>query len=153
MSPISVSDRAILNLLQRNGRATIDELAQASGQSPSSAQRRVQKLRGEKVIIGDAVIVDPKALGFDLAMIVELEVEHDRPELASVLHRWIAGRPEIQSAWHVTGRGDYILAVIVESIEAFDALMEKLMTENRLVRKYTTNVALKTLKRSLTVPS
>jgi Lrp/AsnC family transcriptional regulator, leucine-responsive regulatory protein len=152
MSSISTIDRAILNLLQRNGRATIEELAEISGLSPSSAQRRVQKLREQKVITGDAVTVDPKALGLGLTMIVELEVEHDRPELGLALHRWITARPEIQNAWHITGRGGYILAVIIESIEAFDTLMEKLMTENRLVRKYTTSVALKTLKRTLAVP-
>jgi Lrp/AsnC family transcriptional regulator, leucine-responsive regulatory protein len=152
MKPLSKADRAILTLLQGNGRATIEEIAVAAGLSASSAQRRVQNLRTQKIIIGDTVIVDPKALGFGLSMIVELEVEHDRPELAAAFHRWIATRGEVQNAWHVTGRGDYVLSIIVESIEAFDALMAQMMTDNRLVRKYTTSVALKTLKRSQAVP-
>ena len=150
MKPISNADRAILDLMQKDGRVTIEALAEASGLSPSSAQRRVQNLRKQKIITGDTVLVDPKALGFGLSMIVELEVEHDRPELA--LHRWIAACPEIQNAWHVAGRGDYILSVIVQSVERFDVLMAQLMAENRLVRKYTTSVALKTLKRTLAVP-
>lgn len=152
MTPMTVSDRAILNLLQKNGRATIEELATASGLSPSSAQRRVQKLRELKVITGDVALVDPKALGFNIAMIVELEVESDRPELAVALHKWIANRPEIQNAWHVTGRSDYILSVVAQSIETFEALIEKLMADNRLVKKYTTSVALKTMKRTMKVP-
>jgi Lrp/AsnC family transcriptional regulator, leucine-responsive regulatory protein len=152
MKPISKADRVILDLMQRDGRATIEVLAEAAGLSPSSAQRRVQALRKHKIITGDAVLVDPKALGFDLSMIVELEVEHDRPELATALHRWVASRAEIQNVWHVTGRGDYILSVIVQSMEDFDALMAQLMADNRLVRKYTTSVTLKTLKRSLAVP-
>lgn len=152
MKPISKSDRVILDLMQKDGRVTIEAVAEAAGLSPSSAQRRVQSLRKQKIITGDAVVVDPKALGFGLSMIVGLEVEHDRPDLALALHRWIAARPEIQNAWHVTGRGDYILSVIVQSVEDFDALMERLMADNRLVRKYTTSVALKTLKRTLAVP-
>lgn len=152
MKPISNADRAILDLMQKDGRVTIVALAEASGLSPSSAQRRVQNLRRQKIITGDTVLVDPKALGSGLSMIVELEVEHDRPELARALHRWIAACPEIQNAWHVTGRGDYILSVIVQSVERFDVLMAQLMAENRLVRKYTTSVALKTLKRTLAVP-
>lgn len=79
-------------------------------------------------------------------------MDHDRPELARALHSWIATHPEIQNAWHVTGRGDYILSVIAPSVEDFDQLMERLMSENRLVRKYTTSVALKTLKRTQAVP-
>jgi Lrp/AsnC family leucine-responsive transcriptional regulator len=152
MKPISQADRIILDLMQRDGRVTIDDLAEAAGLSPSSTQRRVQNLRRQKIITGDAVLLDPKALGFDLAMIVELEVEHDRPELALALHRWIANRPEVQNAWHITGQGDYILSVIVQSVEDFDTLMAQLMADNRLVRKYTTSVALKTLKRTQAVP-
>ena len=52
----------------------------------------------------------------------------------------------------MTGRGDLLLVVTAQSIEDFDALMERLMTGNRNVRKFTTSVALKTLKRGLAVP-
>ena len=152
MNPISKADRVILDLMQKDARVTIEALAEASGLSPSSAQRRVQNLRRQKIITGDAAVVDPRALGYGLSMIVELEVEHDHPELALALHRWLAACPQVQNAWHVTGRGDYILSVIVQSVEDFDAMMERLMADNRLVRKYTTSVALKTLKRTLAVP-
>jgi Lrp/AsnC family transcriptional regulator, leucine-responsive regulatory protein len=53
----------------------------------------------------------------------------------------IAKTDAVQQAWYVTGCGDLLLA-----------LMERLMTENRNVRKFTTSVALKTLKRGLAVP-
>jgi Lrp/AsnC family transcriptional regulator, leucine-responsive regulatory protein len=64
----------------------------------------------------------------------------------------IAKTDAVQQAWYVTGCGDLLLVVTAKSIEDFDALMERLMTENRNVRKFTTSVALKTLKRGLAVP-
>jgi Lrp/AsnC family leucine-responsive transcriptional regulator len=67
-------------------------------------------------------------------------------------HQWIAKVPEVQQAWYVTGRGDYTLVVVCSSIEAFDALMERLVSDNRNIRKFTTSVVLKTVKRSLAVP-
>jgi Lrp/AsnC family transcriptional regulator, leucine-responsive regulatory protein len=149
---LSEPDLAILRLLQRNARLTAEQLGQALGISTSNAQRRMQRMRESGVIAGDVMIVEPKAVGVRLSMLVELELERDRPELLPALHAWIARTEEVQQAWHITGRGDYMIIVLTKSIEDFDALMERLLGENRNVRKFTTSVALKTLKRGLTVP-
>jgi Lrp/AsnC family transcriptional regulator, leucine-responsive regulatory protein len=150
--PLTPSDRVLLECLQRDATMTIDALARAANLSPSSAQRRVQRLRDEKIIIGTTSIVDPHRVGRPITLLVELELERDRPELLPALQGRIAETVAIQQAWHVTGRGDLLLVVTAQSIEDFDALMEQLMTENRNIRKFTTSVALKTLKRGLAVP-
>jgi Lrp/AsnC family transcriptional regulator, leucine-responsive regulatory protein len=149
---LNESDLAILRLLQHNARLTAEQIGQTLGISASNAQRRVQRMRDCGVIAGDAVVIEPKTVGVRLSMLVELELERDRPELLSALHAWIAKSEQIQQAWHITGRGDYVIIVLAKSIEDFDALMERMLAENRNVRKFTTSVALKTLKRGLTVP-
>jgi Lrp/AsnC family transcriptional regulator, leucine-responsive regulatory protein len=150
---IDGSDLRLLAKLQTDALATIEELGRAAGLSASSAQRHVRRLRHQKVIVADLAIVDPKALGFNLTMLVELEVENDKPDLQLALNRWISKTPEIQNAWHITGRGDYMLSIIARSIEHFDELISALMQQNPIVRKYTTSLALKTLKRSMAVPT
>jgi Lrp/AsnC family leucine-responsive transcriptional regulator len=142
----------MLARLQQDARVTIDALAHEAGLSASTAQRRLQRLREVGVIAGEVVIVEPKAAGMPLTLLVELELDHDRPEHLPGLHSWIACTGEVQSAWQVTGRGDYVLVVLAASIESFDEFMTELMAANRNVRKFTTSVALKTLKRSLVVP-
>ncbi|ODR92160.1 Lrp/AsnC family transcriptional regulator [Sinorhizobium alkalisoli] len=149
---LTATDRAILRTVQENARATIDEIAMKAGLSTSSAQRRLQRLRAEKIILGDVSIIDPKKLGFGATLLVELELERDRPELMVNLHQWIARTPEVQEAWCITGRGDYTLVVVCGSIQEFDLLAERLMNENPNIRKFTTNVVLKTLKRGLALP-
>jgi Lrp/AsnC family transcriptional regulator, leucine-responsive regulatory protein len=139
-------------LLQTNALTTIDELAKTSGLSASSAQRHLRRLRDQNVILADVSVIDPKALGFGLTMLVELEVEHDKPERQLALNQWLAKTPEVQNAWHITGRGDYMISILVRSVEDFDALMSTLLDQNPNVRKYTTSVVLKTLKRSMAVP-
>lgn len=68
------------------------------------------------------------------------------------LHRWIASTPEVQQAWCLTGRGDYTLVVVTASIEHFDTLADEMMGVNANIRKFTTSVVLKNLKRSLAIP-
>jgi Lrp/AsnC family transcriptional regulator, leucine-responsive regulatory protein len=150
---LSQVDRRILSVLQKDATTTLEKLARAVGLSSSAAQRRIQKLRAAKVILADVAVVDPKALGLALTMIVELEVDHDRPERLAALHKWLSSQPEIQNVWHVTGRGDYIISLMVPGIEDFDAFMATLTAKNPNVRKYTTSVALKTLRRTLAIPT
>ncbi|MEA2946040.1 MAG: Lrp/AsnC family transcriptional regulator, leucine-responsive regulatory protein [Alphaproteobacteria bacterium] len=149
---LTAPDLTLIRLLQTDATLTIEALARAANLSASAAQRRVQRLRDQKVILGDVAIVDPRKVGRALTLLVELELERDRPELLPALKTWIAETPAVQQAWYVTGRGDLVLVITATSIEDFDALMEQLMEQNRNVRKFTTSVALKTLKRGLVVP-
>lgn len=149
---LTKNDATILALLQKDAGITMVELAEHVGLSTSSVQRGVQRLREAKVIIRDVSIIDPKKISPSITLLVELELEKDRPELLSSLHLWIARTAEVQQAWCLTGRGDYTLVMVVGTIEHFDRLAERMMVENPNVRKFTTSVALKTLKRTLELP-
>lgn len=149
--PLTAADREILKLMQQDATITLNELAHRTGLSPSSAQRRLQKLRDDKVILRDVSIVDPKKVGASVSMLVEVELERDRPELLPPFLRWVTETPEVQEAWGTSGRGDYTLVIMAQSVEHFDALADRMMERNANIRKFTTSVVLKTLKRTLAV--
>jgi Lrp/AsnC family transcriptional regulator, leucine-responsive regulatory protein len=149
---IDEADRSLLQLLQRDARQTIEALASKTNLSTSAVQRRLQRLRDDKIIVAEVVVVASRAFGQMLTFIVELELERDRPELMPTLLKWMNGEEAIQQSWYVTGRGDYMLVVLTPDVEAFDVLMDKLMDQNRNVRKFTTSLALRTVKQSLRIP-
>lgn len=148
---LTKADCEILKLMQQDATITLNELAERVGLSPSTAQRRLQKLREEKVILRDVSIIDPKKVGAAVSMLVEVELERDRPELLPPFMRWVTDTPEVQEAWGTSGRGDYTLVVVARSVEHFDVLADRMMELNPNIRKFTTSVVLKTLKRGLTV--
>jgi Lrp/AsnC family transcriptional regulator, leucine-responsive regulatory protein len=150
--PLTKADRDILRLMQQDATMTLTALAERVGLSPSSAQRRLQKLREDKVILRDVSVVDPKKVGGAVSMLVEVELERDRPELLPPFMRWVADTAEVQEAWGTSGRGDYTLVILAQSVEHFDALADRMMELNPNIRKFTTSVVLKTLKRGLVVP-
>jgi DNA-binding Lrp family transcriptional regulator len=145
-------DRKILALLQQDARRATEAIGTEIGLSASAVQRRIARLREEAVITAEVAIVDPKSVGRSLTLIVDVEVERERPELLAVLKRWIADEPAIQEAWYVTGDGDFVLIVTARDVEDYDALMQKLVTGNSNVRRFRTRVALSTLKRGCRVP-
>jgi len=145
-------DRRILNLLQKDARRPAELIGADVGLSASAVQRRIVRLRDEGVILAEVAVVDPKRLGRALTMIVDVEVERERPELVASLKQWIVTEPCIQEAWYVTGEGDYVLIVLARDVEDFEALMQRLVAENANVRRFQTRVALSTLKRGMSVP-
>ena len=146
-------DHRILAIVQTDARRPAEAIGSRIGLSASAVQRRMARLREEGVITAEVAVVDARRVGRPLTMIVDIEVERERPELVAGLKRWIAAEPAVQEAWYVTGDGDYVLVVNARDIDDYDALMQKLVVENPNVRHFRTRVALGTLKRGLSVPT
>lgn len=145
-------DRRILAILQKDARRPAELIGADVGLSASAVQRRIVRMREDGVILAEVAIIDPKQAGRPLTMIVDVEVERERPELLASLKRWIAAEPCIQEAWYVTGAGDYVLIVSARDVDDFEALMQRMVADNANVRRFQTRVALSTLKRGMLVP-
>lgn len=107
------TDKQLASLLVADGRATLKNLALASGLSVSAVQARVRRLEHDGVIRGYTADIDPDALGLPLAAIIAVtprdpEHEYDIPErLAALL--------EIESCHSVAGDDSFVLFVRVGS--------------------------------------
>ncbi len=145
-------DRKLLQIVQENARLPAEKIGATIGLSPSAVQRRLARLRDGGVITAEVAVLDAKAAGFPLTMIVDIEVERERPELLTAFKRWIAREGAIQEAWYVTGDSDFVLVVAARDVEDYDALMQRLVSENPNIRRFRTRVTLGTLKRGATVP-
>ena len=145
-------DRLLLNLLQRDSAPTAERLAERVALSPSAIQRRVKRLKDEGYILAEVALVDPKKVGRPTFFVVSLEIERERPELLASLRAWLAAQGEIQQAYYVTGAADFVLVLTAPDAEGYDIFMNRLVAENPNVRRFTTNVALGVVKRSLAIP-
>jgi DNA-binding Lrp family transcriptional regulator len=145
-------DRKLLQIAQQEGDLTADVLADRVGLSASAVLRRLKRLRRDGVVLANVAIVDPAKVGKPAFFIVALEIERERPELIGRLRQWMTAEDCIQEVFYVTGTADFILVVAARDIEAYDALMSRLMADNPNVRRFTTNVALGVGKRSLAIP-
>jgi Lrp/AsnC family transcriptional regulator, leucine-responsive regulatory protein len=151
-SELDKTDRRILNIIQEDSRRSAELIGADVGLSASAVQRRIVRMREDGVIVAEVAVVDPKRTGRPLTMIVDVEVERERPELLASLKHWIAAEPCIQEAWYVTGAGDYVLIVVARDVDDFEALTQRLVADNANVRRFQTRVALSTLKRGMFVP-
>jgi len=110
-------DSQIVAQLQKNARIANTELADKVGLAPSSAWERVKRLSQAKTFTGFHAEVDPAALGIRLQAIVAIRIgRHDR-ERVDRFRREVLGIREVVALYHLAGRDDYLLHVVVRDAE------------------------------------
>jgi Lrp/AsnC family leucine-responsive transcriptional regulator len=114
------SDRVILDLLRRDGRATIAAMASATGLSASACSRRLRRLEDQLVVRGYRAIIDPKADGRGLTAFVAVRLVRHQREHIQRFQEGARMIDEIVECHHVTGNFDYLLRVEVPNLEAYE---------------------------------
>lgn len=100
-------DRALLDILQQDGRRSYGELGEAVGLSVSGVNERLKRLRARGVIRATVALVEPHAVGLDVLAFVQVLL--DRPEHEAGFRDAIAAIPEVIECHHVTGDWSYQL--------------------------------------------
>ncbi|MBY4678437.1 Lrp/AsnC family transcriptional regulator [Marinobacterium arenosum] len=145
-------DRRILRLLQRDNRLTNVALAELIGLSPPACLKRVKLLRQQGVIDREVAILNPKLAGLAITMIVEVEMERDRPDLYQRFSREIQQAPEVTQSYQVTGEVDFVLIVSVDSMESFQQFVERVLYAEPNIRKFRTLISMKRDKFTTELP-
>jgi DNA-binding Lrp family transcriptional regulator len=102
------TDRALVELLRGDGRASVRALADELHISRATAYARLDRLQREGVITGYAARVDPERYGYGISAYVYLKISQ---------HSWKAVRRRVQQideVWHaalVSGENDLVLLV------------------------------------------
>jgi Lrp/AsnC family transcriptional regulator, leucine-responsive regulatory protein len=119
-------DRTLVRELVADGRATLAELAAATGLSVSAVQSRVRRLESRGVVTGYSARVDPEAFGNLLSAFVAITpLDPSQPDDAPARLEHIA---EIEACYSVAGDESYVLFVRVESPRALEGLLQQIRT-------------------------
>jgi Lrp/AsnC family leucine-responsive transcriptional regulator len=132
-------DYRIVDMLQRDGRATQLELSRAVGLSQPAVAERIRKLEERGVIMGYAARVDAGKLGKDITAFIGVNIEH--PKFFEGFAKKVMAMPEVLEAHRVAGQDSYILKVKTQNTKTLDQLLvETLRTISGVTRTHTTIV-------------
>ena len=143
MLDLDAIDTRILDVLQRDGRISILDLAERVGLSPTPCGRRVKRMEEAGVIRGYAAQVDPVALGLTVSVLVSVRLALHGTEGTEQFLSAIARRPEITECLLVTGNVDYVLRIWVRDIDALGTFIRDVIQAIPAVAETTTMVILK----------
>ena len=145
-------DRVLLAALQENGRVPQSTLGQRAHLSTAAVNRRLKLLEGAGVIERVSAHLNPKELGYDLTVVVEVKVENERADMLDEMQRRFAACPQVQQCYYVAGEWDFVLIFLVRSMEQYVELTRKLFFETGNVKTFNTLVAMNRVKTGNTVP-
>jgi DNA-binding Lrp family transcriptional regulator len=145
-------DQRILAQLQKQGRATNQELAEAVGMSTSACWRRVRALEESGVISGYAALVEREQAGFSTSAILHVSLErHDAKFVDEFVSR-VTRRSEVLECFATTGDADYHLRVVVRDMKAYNQFLDEFMFRLPGIRYVRTNMILKEIKTGVALP-
>jgi Lrp/AsnC family leucine-responsive transcriptional regulator len=119
---LDATNRRLLRELERDARLSIAELGRRLNLSAPAVAERMQRLERAGVITGYRAELDPKALGFPIAVVVRVRPASRQlqkiPELARET-------PEVVECHRITGEDCFFLKVHLRSMDDLEEILDR----------------------------
>ena len=145
-------DRRILQVLQRNGRISNVELANAVGLSPSPCLRRVKLLEDKGVIDRYVAVLDGSQIGMSLTVFARIWFKTQDAETTNLFAETIRTYPEVVECYLTTGECDAIMRIVTTDLHAYWRFQSDHLMRIPSVQSIKTDVPMETIKRSYELP-
>ena len=147
------TDTRLLAALQKNAHLTSQQLGEMLNLSPSQAGRRRQRLEADGYIKGYSARLDPQKLDLAVQAFVQVQLSTHDPEQSSAFARLMQSRPEITSAWTMTGEADYLLRVYCRDLSELNALIHGVILPHSTVARVQSQIVMDQLKQDAPLPT
>lgn len=145
-------DKQLLRMLQQNNRLTADELAAAVNLSPSAVQRRLKRLRDEKIIEADVSIISPAVVGLGITCVVDVVLAEGTSKALEKFKSTMRKCQEVMQCYYVTGTYDFVLLVNTKDMQHYEEFTRKWLMDNPNVRHFYTHVVMDKVKVGYSIP-
>jgi Lrp/AsnC family leucine-responsive transcriptional regulator len=145
-------DRKILAILQKDGRTTMQELAERVGLSLSPCHRRVRLMEQRGIINRYAAMVDQKALGLHVSVFISIKLARQKEEDLKRFEKAISGWDEVLECYLMTGNRDYLLRVVAADLAAYEKFLKSKLTRLDGIASIESSFALAQVKYSIALP-
>lgn len=142
----------MLNVLQRDGRRTITDLATDVGLSATPCARRFERLTEDGAIAAIVARLDRRALGLEVEVFVQVRLDNHADDTPDRFIAMVGRLDEVVACWSLTGDFDFMLQVVVTDVEALNDFIGGTLLKFDGVRDVRTNLVLKNHKGPAKLP-
>jgi len=145
-------DKKLLRLMQQNNKFTADEIGQEVGLSASAVQRRLKRLRDERIIEADVSIVAPAVAGITVTCIVDVILQDGNSKALEKFKASLRKCEEVAQCYFVTGTYDFVLVVQTRDMQHYESFAKKWLMDNPNVKHFYTHVVMDRVKTGFSIP-
>ena len=144
---IDETDRKIIRVLQKDGRASLRKISEEVGVALGTVSNRVNRMESSGIITGYSVRLDPEKVGWSLNVVIGLRIEKGR--LIEIQEK-ISRDYRVCGVYDVTGDYDSMVIARAKDREDLDDLIKNVMSVDGIERSLT-QLVLNTVKETVTV--
>lgn len=120
-------DRKILTILQIDGSIAVSALADQVSLSLSACSRRIQRLEDEGYIERRIAVLNRHRMGLPTTLFALIKTAHHADDWIENFKKAISDIPEVVEAHRLTGNFDYILKIVLPSVEHYDVIYKQIV--------------------------
>ena len=141
------ADLKLLEMLQRDGRTTVQALSEAIHLSARATLNRVRKLEAAGVIEGYRALVSRSVQGEQISVFAEIALKDPRQAGLQRFEKRMAESHEVVACYVISGRYDYIVRIACPDLARYHDLINAWLDDASLgIEKIVTNIELQTIK-------
>ncbi len=156
MEALDKLDSDILRILQADGRASYEQMAESVALSPSAVLRRVKRLEEAGVISRYVALVEPEVVGLGLTAYVNVRLEkysgaakrNPMDEFRASVMAW----PEVVECVALTGEMDFLLRLVLADMRAYSRFMMDVLLRHPSVQDCKTSFVMDRVKTTTALP-
>lgn len=122
-------DKNILETLQRQSDISNKDLAAMNNLAESSMLNRVKNLKEKGIIKAYRAVIDPKAIGYTVQALIMINLSQHQLQSIAYFEEKLIQIPEVKVGYHITGRYDYALHVVLLDIDHLASLIKNTLTK------------------------
>ena len=145
-------DRAILDALQKDGRISNVDLANAISLSESACLRRVRALEESGMIDRYVALLGQAKVGLPGNVFVHIGLHREEESELTAFEEAVRSIPEVMECYLMTGEFDYLLRVVVTDMADFERLHKEALTRLPGVARVNSSVAIRTVQKTTELP-
>lgn len=142
-------DRNILQLLQRDGRMAMTDLAPQVGLTTSPCTERVRRLERAGVIQGYHAKVNPEALGLGLLVFVELTLSSKSTQVFEAVRQALLLEPRVLECHLISGSFDYLVKARLSAMREYRDLLGQILRHIPVPAQSNSYVVMEEIKETL----
>ncbi len=115
-------DPKILQLLQKDGKLTYEQIGEKLNRSQSTIRDRIKKMEEDRTILGYSAIVDQERIGIGVDAYVSADIDPSSSNNAMVA---LFTMENVSEILHLTGERRYLLRIKAANNKEFTELIDK----------------------------
>lgn len=120
-------DYEILQILQKDGRITMSELATRVHLSTTPCSERVKRLERDSIILGYHARLNPKMVDRNLLVFLEIKLSAKSGDVFEQVARNLSSVPEVLECHLISGEFDYLVKARLKEMSAYRRLLGDLL--------------------------